>query len=359
MKKLSSTSRFVVAALIPVSLAVTLITCQQQEKQAAKEADLTESAVAVRLAPVTLTELSIPVQCAGLITTEKESRLSFKIGGLIARIYVSEGDVVKPGQLLATLDLTEIDAQVAQAKNALDKAQRDFERGQRLYRDSAATLEQMQNLTTAYDVAREAHKAATFNKTYASIHATAAGRVLRKLANEGELAGPGTPVLVTNATAAGSWVVKSGLTDVDWVRVQKGDMARIRTDAYGDAVLEGEVVRLGEGADPYSGLYPVEIAVRPGDKHLASGLFAHVEIVPAVKRSYRTVPVEAIIEGHGHEAYVFVAEADGRTVRKIPVTVAQLYQSKALITSGLDGVDRVIAEGPAFLTASSTIRITE
>ncbi len=56
------------------------------------------------------------------MASTSEARLSFKIGGIVSRIYVKEGDHVVKGQLLATLDLTEINAQVQQASQGLKKA---------------------------------------------------------------------------------------------------------------------------------------------------------------------------------------------------------------------------------------------
>ncbi|MGC4022693.1 MAG: hypothetical protein QM734_12475 [Cyclobacteriaceae bacterium] len=122
---------------------------------------------------------------------------------------------------MASLDLTEIDAQVAQAKNNLDKTQRDLDRGKRLLKDSAATLEQIQNLTTAHNVAEESFRIASFNRQFSTIRANTSGKVIRKFANEGELVGSGTPVLMVNSSAQNEWIVKIGLPDVDWVRVEE------------------------------------------------------------------------------------------------------------------------------------------
>ncbi|MCC7505637.1 MAG: biotin/lipoyl-binding protein, partial [Saprospiraceae bacterium] len=71
--------------------------------------------IVVRTAPVQQQSISLPIHASGILGSSAEQRLAFKIGGVIQRIYVDEGDVVRPGQLLAVLDKTEIDAQVAQA----------------------------------------------------------------------------------------------------------------------------------------------------------------------------------------------------------------------------------------------------
>ncbi|MBI1768781.1 MAG: efflux RND transporter periplasmic adaptor subunit [Bacteroidetes bacterium] len=349
--------KILITLLVPVILGAVLWTCGKQEKQIEKPV-IDESAVAIKLAVVQTVDYSLPVISSGLISTETESKLSFKLSGIISKIYVKEGESVSRGQLLASLDLTEIDAQVAQAKNNLDKTQRDLERGKRLLKDSAATVEQIQNLTTAFNVAEEGYRIASFNRQFATIHANSSGKVIRKFVNEGELVGGGSPVLIVNASAQNEWIVKIGLPDVDWVRVKKGDHAKITTDAYPNETLNGEINAINEGADG-SGLYQAEVKIRPGNRKLASGLFAKVEIAPSSRKKLQTVPIESIVEGQGKNAFVFVVNENKKSVRKLPIVVAYLENQTAFITSGLDSVQEVIAAGSAFLTENSVIKIEQ
>jgi membrane fusion protein, multidrug efflux system len=331
--------------------------CGGERKETAKSID--ESAIAVKLTPVQQADYSLPVISSGLIATETESRLSFKVSGVITKIFVREGQTVSKGQLLATLDLTEIDAQVGQAKNNWDKTKRDLDRGQRLFKDSATTLEQIQNLQTASQVAEESFRIASFNKQYATIHATNSGKVIRKFLNEGELASSGSPVLMVNSAGLNDWIVKIGLPDVDWVRVKVGDRVKITTDAYSGEEFDGILNSINEGADLVSGLYQAEVKVNPGKKKLASGLFGKVEITPSTKTKLWSLPIEALVEGYGKNAYVFVVAENKISVRKIPVKVAFLDKKQAFISTGLESVEQVITSGSAFLTENSSITIVQ
>lgn len=343
---------------VPILLASTLFTCGKKDVQEQVASDPGATPVAVKLAPVQQLVVSKPIVCAGLISTDNESRLSFKVGGVVQKIYVKEGAAVAAGQVLATLDLTEIDAQVTQARNGAEKAQRDLERVQRLYADSAATLEQKQNAQTAFEVARQAARIAEFNRQYATIRASGAGRVIRKFANEGEVVGPGTPVLQVNSAGSQDWIVKVGLPDADWVQVVPGDSVTVSTDAWPGVEVEGVVRTLSEGADPFSGLYPADVRVLATPYKLASGMFARVTIHPSRKQTVWRVPIESIIEGQGQHAFVFVVQADSRKVKKIPVQVAFMQDGSAFVTSGLEAVAQVVQQGAAFLTEYSTVVIS-
>ncbi len=346
-----------ITILIPVALGAVLWMCSTQAKEESVKAVSDESAVAVKLALVKEGIYSLPIVSSGLISTEIESRLSFKSGGIISRIYVTEGQSVSVGQILATLDLTEINAQEVQAKNSLEKAKRDLERTQRLYRDSASTMEQVQNSQTTYNVANESLRIVSFNKRYATIQATSNGKVIKKFANEGELIGSGAPVVMVNSAGKNDWIVKIGLPDVDWVRVKRGDKAQVTIDAYPDIAFEATVNVINEGTDPVNGLYQAEVKISPQGNRLASGLFARVEIIPSESQLLKSIPIEALIEGDGKNAFVFVVNSDQKSVSKVSVKVAYLQNQEAFILQGLEKITEVINEGSAFLTEFSTVTV--
>lgn len=359
--------RPIFSQLLPaLVLAGGLLAGCQKAQPAAAEATTTPAAttdnVAATLAPVRRQVLAQPIAASGQLSSETEARLSFKTGGIVRRVLVKEGDFVQKGQLLAALDLTEISAQVAQAEQGQTKARRDLDRFGRLLADSAAPREAVENLRTAYAVAREQARIARFNQQYSEIRAPVAGRVVRKLLNEGELAAPGTPVLFMNATAGATWVLKAGVADKDWARLQVGDVATVLLDAYPGQEFAGRVSRLAQGADPATGTWQVEIRLRPrAEVRLATGLFARATLRPRQQAAYRVIPAEALVEGEGENGFVFVPVGPGpsstRKVRKMPIRVAFLQGSDVYVSHGLDSLTQVVQRGAGFLTEYSTINV--
>src|SRR5580658_2746042 len=133
------------------------------KKQAA---DPVDDAVLIKLQPISVINYAPTLEYSGLIASTTEAKLGFKIAGVIAKIYVKEGDHVSQGQLLASLNMTEINAQVQQASAGLEKAKRDVGRIKNLYEDTVASLEQYQNVQTQLSVANESMKIAQFNQEY-------------------------------------------------------------------------------------------------------------------------------------------------------------------------------------------------
>jgi RND family efflux transporter MFP subunit len=316
----------------------------------------TVETMAVRTAKVKSATIAPPIRAAGILSGKAESKLSFKIGGIIDRIVVSEGQSVQQGQLLARLKLSEINAQVHQAQNAFDKAARDLQRAKNLYRDSVATLEQLQDATTGYEVAKSSLEIAKFNRQYGSIYAPAAGKILKRFAEANELASPGTPVLMMR-NAQDGWVVKAGLADRDVVRVAIGDTARLAFDAYPDQSFAATVSEISGTASPMTGTYEVELQVHAVEgATFLSGMIAKVEVLPSKKSLVSLVPIEALIEADGSRGNVYTI-APPNVAKKIGVLVAFIHDRHAAITAGLDGVDEVVTDGAAYLSDGAAIKI--
>ena len=312
--------------------------------------------VAVRLAPVTEEWVTRPVEATGTLQSKDELELSFKTGGIVGRVLVAEGEAVRRGQPLATLDLREIDAQVGRARSAAQKAERDLSRARALYADSVATLEQVQDASTGAEVARNDLAAAAFNRRYATIVAPANGTVLRRLAEGGELVSPGAPVLVLGSSDRGQ-VLRVGLADRDAVRVKPGDAATVAFDAFPGESFRGTVREVGAAADPRTGTYEVEVAVEPGGRTLISGLVGRAEIRPAEGRKMRVVPIEAILEADGDRATVYTVDAAGRRARRLPVTVGFIQGSRVAVSGGIDGAARVVTDGAAYLSDGAAVKV--
>ncbi|WP_224995267.1 efflux RND transporter periplasmic adaptor subunit [Cesiribacter sp. SM1] len=302
-------------------------------------------------------EIVQPIVVSGQFTTDDETTLSFKTGGVVSRVLVKEGDFVKKGQLLATLDLTEINAGVKQAELGLEKAERDFARAENLYKDSVATLEQYQNAQTALSIARQQLTAARFNQGSAEIRAGSNGYVLKKWVNDGQVVGAGAAVLRTNGAGKAQWVFKVGVSDKEWAGLELGDKASILTDASPQKPLQARVVRKSEGADPQTGAFTIELQVEEtAGSALASGLFGTATIIPSRKAKVWSIPHEALLDGNANKGFVFITK-DNKTARKVPVTIASLDNERVYISSGLEGGGSLITKGSAYLTDNSTITV--
>ncbi len=311
----------------------------------------------VQTATVIQKSVALPIFTSGKLYTSTESKLSFKIPGIVAKIYVKKGQSVSKNTLLAELDLIEMNAKVDQALSARRKAERDLERVKRLYADSVATLEQLQNTKTALDITASDVKIAEFNLRHATIYAPEEGKILKKFAEEGELIGSGNPVFLYGSSQNG-WVIRVGVTDLQIVRIQLGDKAQVTFDAYPDKVFDATVSEIEAIANPYTGTFEVELQLEADTTKLYSGFIGRVNLVPALQQTYSFIPIESLVEGDEKTGYIFEADRSNNTVKKHQIKIEQIVGDQLLVLSGLEQVKEVITYGTPYLTDGSLINIT-
>ena len=299
-------------------------------------------------------------EATGTFTTDDETLLGFKNGGVIERIYVREGDPIKEGQLLARVHKDEVAAVVSQAALALEKAERDYDRAKKLYYDSVSTLEQMQNAKTALDLAREDVKSVRFNQQYVELRSTTNGYVLARLAQEGQVVGPATPVLQINGANDANWQLKVGVSDRQWAALNEGDTARISADALGDGDFAAIVRKKTKGVDAKTGVFSVYLTLvdRPETK-LASGMFGRASMRMSLDNDTSwAIPYESLLDGNGKEGYVFVTN-DRKTARKVKIQIASIQVDNVLVSSGLEGVSDLVVSGSPYLVDGAPIKVVE
>ena len=312
-------------------------------------------AVKVRVVPVVMQDISLPVKSGGIVSTSEEVKLSFKTGGIVARTYFKEGDAVKQGQIMAILNLSEINAQVNQAKNGFEKSQRDFNRAKNLYADSVATLEQIQNAETALNVSKSVLDLVNFNLSHSRIVAPKTGVILKQLVKENELVAPGYPVYALGVSGK-SWIIRTSLSDRDIVKINVGDSAKVIIDAWPDQPFSAIVSQIDEASNPMTGTYEIELKLGETKNRLASGFITNIEIYPGKKVSYYLIPMASVVEADGRTGYVFEVSQAG-IAKKIKVTIATLYGNQAAISAGLENVKEVVTEGAAYITDGTPVEI--
>jgi len=310
----------------------------------------------VRVAPVNGLELNNLIRVTGILVSDQESKPAFKTGGVIERTYYKEGDKVTKGALLARLNLAEIQAQVQQAQMAVDKANRDLNRVKNLYADSVATLEQLQNVQTAYDMAKQNLTIAEFNKTYSEVRSPISGIVIKEILRQGEIAGPGMAVYAIMGTGQQDWEIKAAVSDKEWARIKKGDKADIYFEAYPGLQLIGVINHIADMSNPGTATLDIEIKLNQQDKKLAAGLLATVEIkTTGSKQALLSIPVEALVSSNDGIGVIFIIQ-DGKAIKK-KISIDKILGDQVAVGSGLENITQVITAGAIYLEDGDKVEI--
>lgn len=284
-----------------------------------------------------------------IVMSEAEAKPSFKTGGVIQKTYFKEGQSVSKGQLLATLVMSEIDAQVQQAEEGLLKAQRDFQRVTNLYRDSVATLEQLQNATTGLEVMKKNVEIARFNQQYSQVKAPISGKIVKQIMHEGEVTGPGTPIYAIMGTNNQDWKVRISVNDQIWAKIKKGDHAILTLDAYPGKsfpVFVSDKSLMGGNA---TSTMDIDLKFKSSPDGLAAGLIGKVNFIEHNKNQKfpLLIPIEALVETNGYSSNVYIV--NNKVAKKIPIQIGKIYQDKVEVISGLQKGQVIATIGSSFL----------
>ncbi len=373
-------SRYILVFLIAFISAALLQTCSPS--QAAESTTFPPTQVGV--IKVKQESFQEKIVASGRLSSTEEANLSFKIGGIVNRVLVREGQQVRKGQLLAVLALEEINAQVASAdlgkekaaidlenaKLALQLAERDYRNTEALFKDSVATLEQYENVEvqlqnaknqlqtaeTALSLSQQNQNITNFNLKYSKILAPANGTILKRMAEPNEIVGVGKPIFLFGSSDK-AFVLKVSMTDKQIVHLKLGDPATIRFDAYPGTNFSGSIRELAGQADPFTGTYEVEVQVRSQGQQLLSGFIGEVEILGQTKRDVFPVDAAALISADGKEGEVFIVK--GNQVQQTTIQIYQIKGQNMLVQAGLEVGDQVVVTGAGYLEDGQQVTIVK
>lgn len=330
----------------------------KQVKDSIASSSILMDAIAVTVVSVKHEQRSQIIKNSGRISQKNEMRLSFKTGGLIKQIKVEEGDEVTAGQVLAMLDLEEIDAQQKRAASNYERAAADLERFSKLYDDELVSLQVKQNAQSANDAAQAELQIVDFNKKLSVIRAPVDGRILMRYVESNELLQPGQAVFLLASRKQGA-VVRVGLIDQDIVRVVVGDPASITLDAYPGRTFQGKVSEVALSTGSASGTFEIEVVIESHRLTLRSGLIARVEITPAPTELQFYIPVESVFKAENGMATIFILDEEKNMANAIQVEIVAFLTDEVAVLGDLKVTDRVIKLGTPYLIDGSPVKVVD
>lgn len=324
--------------------------------EAARASDMVAVAttIPVRLAEVERGDLAHPLHGSGTLGARHELDLSFKVGGVVSKVFVEAGARVRKGQVLALIDPTELEAQLSSARQTLAKAERDATRVTSLHANGTIPLVEAQNAATGLELARAALDSASFNVVHARLVAPEDGVIDRRGISAGEVVAPGRTVFHLSTTGGGP-VARVSLIDRDALAVKLGDRAEVTLDARPETTLAAHVTQIASSATPGVGSFAVELTVDdPGVRTLPSGLTIKARIAHEEKGAVR-VPIAALVEGRGRDASVYVV--DEQRARRVPVRLRTIAADHALLAADDARLTSVVVSGASMLYDGAAVRV--
>ncbi len=286
----------------------------------------------------------------GEVRAKTLAQISVKVPGRIVSLNARIGQRVKQGELLAKLDAVEIDARLEQTEAALAQADNELTRYQGLLAQSAVTQAEFDAVQAAQRIAAAAEKEARAMREYTQVVAPFDGVIARKLADMGDIATPGRPVLELEGEEGLQFV--ADVPEALASRLALGARLSVQLE-NADHALAAEISEIAPGANPLSRTLQVKLDL-PDSPFFRAGQFGRVA-VPVKGAANVRVPFGAVVR-RGQLEMVFVSE-DGKARMRL-VRVGKTLGEQIEILSGVDaGEQIVVGEKTADLRDGQPINI--
>jgi RND family efflux transporter MFP subunit len=366
-----------------------------------KQADSAPVATA-SIAPVTRGDLANTLTVAGEFQPYQEVELHAKVSGYIRRINVDIGDRVKNGQIIATLEVPELTAQVAGSQAEVRHSQSEIARAQSgvalaeanyaavhaAYTRLSEASKQRPGLVAEQELddsrARDLDAQAKINVAKSALEASkeqlgvsqADNQRVQSLKDYSVVTAPFTGVITMRYADVGSLIqagTASNTQSMPVVKVAQSDLLRLRMPVPeedvpfikigGDVSIKlqatgktftGKIIRFTRELSTSTRTMLAEVDVPNPDLTLSTGMTAQTTIVLQAQKNVLTVPAGAVLKGDS-QASVLIVDTDNK-VQKVPVALGIQGSDRIEITQGLSEHQSVIVSGQTNYQPGQVVR---
>lgn len=315
-------------------------------------------------------DVPVVLQANGTVTPLSTVDLHAQITSTIARVHIKEGQFVKAGDLMFSLDersaranLDKAQAQVVRDQAALADVERQYQRAQDLLaqkfiaQSAVDTLKsQVESARALLNADRAAARSSGVDASYNSIRAPMAGRVGAINVFPGslvQLATSLTTITQLDPITVAFTLPESALTSL--LQAQRaGSVAVKAISAEGAQEVEGALSFIDNTVDPVAGVIRVKAQFSNRDTRLWPGQYVSTRLVAQVLKDVLVIPQNAIIS---NTRGTFVYTVDAEQKAKV-VNIKRLHSfGESVAVSGLDGSEKIIVDGKQNLRPGGKVRI--
>jgi membrane fusion protein (multidrug efflux system) len=324
--------------------------CQKKandEKDPKKEA---ETLIPVEVAQVTRGDISAHYSSTANLETEAETDVVAKVGGVVQKLFVEEGDRVRAGQVLAKLDDEKLKFQYDQAKASLEKLENEYRRSEELYEKQLISTETYQKAKYDLEVQKAAFRLVDLDLEYTAIRTPISGIVAERLIKVGNMIALHQPVF--RITGMDTLLAVIHVPERHLSKLRVNQKALLSVDAIHNTVFHGSIKRISPVVDPSSGTVKVTVEIMDKTKQLKPGMFARLQVVYDEHENVLLIPKDALL-AEDQSSSVFVVQ-DSLVFRKA-VQTGYVNTSHIEILDGIELGDTVVTIGKGSLKDSARV----
>ncbi|HIL92036.1 MAG TPA: efflux RND transporter periplasmic adaptor subunit [Cycloclasticus sp.] len=337
-----------ITLILLIGLLISTVGCSDQSVEGSEKAkqDLFE----FQTIHVTVENLPIVYRTTGTVVSDHRVDVASRTTGYIRKILVREGDTVKKGEALVTLDgadvegaIRQVSASVNKATSALKDAQTDFDNFKALFKRGSVSENKLRKVTLQRDIAKDTLREAKAvldttqsQRQYTQITSPVTGVVVARHKREGDLATPAIP-LVTVESSHGL-LFETYIAEGQIKNIKQGDEVEVSIDAI-EASIKGVIARIVPSADALTRKLRVKVSLSDNDK-LLPGMFGRTHFDVGTKM-LPAINADAIVTRAGLSG-VFLVD-DEQYIHFRWLRLGKVSKGQVEVLVGLKGGEQIVS----------------
>lgn len=355
MKKKKILRTLITLAVIMIAVVgIAAVLTSNKEKNQEKTAIVSRqsSSVSVRTSLVTKEVLDLGFSANGTFIPAAQMDFAAENSGRITRVLVDEGSVVRKGQVLAVIEMNQLNVDLENAEAVYQNALREQQRYENAFRTGGVTQQQVDQAVLTLNNAKAKLEQARIRLGDASVRASIDGIVNKRYVEPGAVVSPGTKLF--ELVDVSSLKLQISVTEGQVANLKPGDTVRIKASVFPDRDFKGKVTFIAPKADNALN-FPVEITVskNPGNL-LKAGMYA-----TAIFRFPTTAPVILVprtaFVGSVNSNEIFVVNTGDSTASIRKVVAGRTTGDKVQVLEGLLEGEMIVTSGQVNLSEGSKV----
>lgn len=332
-----------------------LVSCGQKNEVA--DENRRDASVIVKIEKVKHANKTVQLSYSGTVEAYQTIPLTFQGMGTVERVLVEEGDDVKKGQLLATLDAADMDnsyraveAMHTQAKDAYERMKQVYEKGSL---PEIKWVEVQSNLEQAKVQLNMAKSRLEKCKLFAPDN----GIIGIRNVEPGQSSAAGMPPFVLMKIE--KVLINFSVPENEIESIKKGKTAIVRVSALGNKRFEGVISHVGIVANPYARTYMAKITIQNTGKAIKPGMVCDVTFDNEMDESLVIIPYTAVTTDDHGNPFVYTVSANNNKTKKQIIEVGSYQKNGLTVLSGLSVGQVIVVEGKEKVADNTQISFQE
>jgi RND family efflux transporter MFP subunit len=332
-----------------LAVLILVTSCTHKQEQLTRK----EKALNVTVQTVRTTKDGTLLHYSGTVEASQTIPLTFQSTGIVAKVLVEEGDIVKKGQILAVVDKADNQSIYDAAFSKYQQAKDAYDRLKSVHEKGSLTEIKWIEMETGMKQAESVVQLAKSNLEKCTMLAPDNGMIGRRNVEPGQSALMAIAPL--ELVKIESVFIKVSIPENEINKIHKGLKTSFSISALDGKSYEGEVTNVGIVADRFSRTYRVKINAKNPNLEIKPGMVCDVIIHTSSDRDLVLVPYQAVSKDKDGKSFVFVVSDNKKNVKKQNITTGNYRGSEIEVLGGLIAGQTIVVEGKVKLSDNSLI----